>query len=75
MISVIKLNRRIASASIFGFTIDKLYHRKKLSSIILFEIDKSSKIGFYYIILFLSLAIYLQIKSDRKHSLDVKKIV
>ena len=36
----------MASVSIFGIIIDKFY-RKKLYLVILFEIDKGLKIGFY----------------------------
>ena len=53
----------MAGASIFGIIVSKLYHKKKLCPIILFEIDKSSKLAFYYTVLLLSLAIYLKIES------------
>ena len=53
----------MAGASIFGIIISKLCHKKKLYLIILFKINKSSKIGFYYFILSLNLAIYWKIES------------
>ena len=57
MIFIIKFKKYISNTSIFGVIIDQLSYKKKLYLIILFKINKSSKIGLYYIILFLSLAI------------------
>ena len=47
------------NTNIFGIIIGKLYYKKKLYLIILFKINKNLKINFYYIILFLGLAIHL----------------
>ena len=49
------------SASIFGIIINKLCYKKKSYPIILFQVDKSLKVGFYYAILPYSLAIHLQV--------------
>ena len=54
----------MASVGIFGIIVIKLYYKKKLCSIILFKVDKSLKIDFYYIILPFNLAIYLRMESD-----------
>ena len=45
----------MASARIFGVIIDKLCYEKKLCLIILLEVDKGLKVGFYYTILSFSL--------------------
>ena len=49
----------MASASILGIIIGKFCHKKKLYLVILFEIDKSLKVDFYYTILLFGLIIYL----------------
>ena len=64
MISVVELKRREASASIFGVIVGKLSHWLELYRIILFEMDKTSEVGFYRTILSLSLAIRLRIEGD-----------
>ena len=64
MISAVKLKKCITNTSIFDIIVNKLYYKKKLYQIILFDIDKDLKISFYYTILFLSLTIYLKIESD-----------
>ena len=65
----------MAGVSILGIVVGKLCHEKKLYSIILLKANKGSKIGFYYIILPLYLAICLQMKGDEKFPLDAKEIV
>ena len=47
---------------------------KKSCPVILFEIDKSSKIGFYYTILPFDLTIYLWVESSGEFLLDAKEI-
>ena len=37
--------------------------------------NKSLKIGLYYIILFISLAIYLKLKNNKKLLLNIKKSI
>ena len=59
MIFVVELKRYMASASIFGVIIGKFNYEKKLCLVILFEVNKGSKVGFYYIILPFGLIIYL----------------
>ena len=59
MISAFELKRHVTDTSIFGIIIDKFRHKKKLYSVILFEIDKNSKIDFYYIILLFGLIVHL----------------
>ena len=64
MISAIKLEKYMVDADIFGIIVNKLYYKKKLCSIILFKINKSSKIEVYYIVLLFSPAIYLKIEGS-----------
>ena len=59
MIFAVEFKRRVASASILGIIIGKFYHKKKPYPVILFEIDKDSKIGFYFIILPFGLTVCL----------------
>ena len=61
-------------ASIFGVVVYKFYFEKKPCPIILLKVDKSLKIGFYYTILPLSLAVCLQVKSAEEFLLDAKEI-
>ena len=75
MISAIELKKCMASADIFGIVINKLRYEKKLYSIILLKVNKSSKVDFYCTILPLSLVVCLQIKRNRESPLDVKEIV
>ena len=59
MIFIVKLKKYIANIRNFGIIVNKLYYKKKLYLIILLKINKSLEIDFHYIILSLSLAIYL----------------
>ena len=49
----------MADASILDIGVSKLNYKKKLYPVILLEIDKSLKIGFYYTILPFSLTVCL----------------
>ena len=62
-IFTVEFEKHVASTSIFGIIIDKLYYKKKLCPIILIKIDKGLKINIYYTMLFFNLSIYLKIKS------------
>ena len=57
MISAIKLKKCVSDTSILSIIINKLCYKKKLYPIILFEVDKNLKIGFYYTILRLGFVI------------------
>ena len=59
IIAIIKFKKYVINICIFSIVKNKLYCIKKLYLIILFTINKSLKINFYYIILSLNLAIYL----------------
>ena len=73
VIPVIEFKKHVASASIFGIIISKFRHKKKPCLVILFEIDKSSKISFYYTILLFNLIVCLWIKGGGKSLLDAKE--
>lgn len=70
VIAIVELQKCVASGCIFDNIIDKFSHRNKPSLIILLAINKNFEIDFYYIVLPLSLAIDLRIKSNRKLLLD-----
>ena len=59
MIFAIELKRYMINANIFGIIIGKLDYKKKPYLIILFKVNKDSKISFYYTILFLGLSVCL----------------
>ena len=75
MISTIELKKYVVGNDILGVIVGKLHYEKKLCLIILLKVDKNSKVNFYYTILPLSLAIYLQVEDGRKSLLDIKEIV
>ena len=75
MIFAIILKNHVVNIDILGIIISKLHYKKKLCPIILFEIDKSSKINFYYTILLFDLIVYLKLGGSKEFLLDVKKIV
>ena len=75
MISVVEFEKYIANASIFSIIIRELRYRKKPYPIILFEVDKSLKVGFYYTILFFGLTVYLWIEGGGEFLLNVKEII
>lgn len=64
----------MAGAYIFSIVIKKLSYWQELCLVILFKIDKNSKINFYYIILLFDLAVNLKIKSGEELLFDDKKI-
>ena len=74
MISVIELKKYVVGAGVLGIIVGKLYHRKKLCPIILFEIDKKLKVGFNCTILPLSLAICLWVEGNGEFLLDALEI-
>ena len=74
MIFAVELERRVTGSSILGIIIDKFRYKKKLCLVILFEINKSLKIDFHYIILYFDLTIHLWVKDGREFPLDVEKI-
>ena len=75
MISTVELKKYIASASIFCIIIGEFCHKKKLYLVILFEINKGSKVSFHCNILPFGLTIRLWVKGDRKSPLNTKEIV
>lgn len=74
MIVIVEFKKYIANAFILNFIIGKFSYLKKLSSIILFIINKNPEIGLYYIILFLNLAISLRVKIGREPLFDSQKV-
>lgn len=72
--TAVKLKRYMTNTDVFYIIVSKFGHRKKLGQIILFVINKNSKIDLHCTILSLGLAISLKIKSSRKLLLDPKKV-
>ena len=74
MISIIKLERCIVGAGIFGIIVSEVCYRKKPCPIILLKVDKGLKIGFYHTILSFNLAVCLQVEDGRVSPFDAKEI-
>lgn len=74
IIAIVKLKRYIVEVCIFDIIISKLIYKQELNLIVLFFMEKSIKISLYYAILFLILAVHLQIENNRKFLLNIKKI-
>lgn len=75
MIALVKLKKYMTNIFIFGIIINKLGYKQKSSSIILFLINKNTKISFCYTVLPLSLIVYLWIKYSKKLLFNIKKVV
>lgn len=58
----------------FHIIVYKFSYKQKSCPVILLLIDKCIKINLYYTILYLSLAIYLLIKVNKKFPLNAKEI-
>ena len=74
MIIAIEVKKYMANIFIFCIIICEFYYKQEICLIILFLINKYLEVSFYYIILYLILAIYLKIKSCKKLLLDIKKL-
>ncbi len=64
----------MTGAGIFRIIISKFSHKKELNLIILFIIDKNLETGLYYMVLPLSLAINLGVKSSKEFLLNLKEV-
>ena len=64
----------MAGAGILGIVVGKLCHGKKSCLIILLEVDKGLKVGFYCTILPSGLTVRLWIEGGREFSLDAEEI-
>ena len=74
MISTIKFKKCVAGASILDVNVGELRHGKKSYLIILLEVDKGSKIGFYCTILPFGLTVCLWMEGDGESPLYAKEI-
>lgn len=74
MISAVEFKKRVLGASILSIIMGKLCHKKKLYPIILFEIDKDLKIGFYCAVMSFDLVIYLKIEDIYYFTFKIKEI-
>ena len=74
MISKVKIQKYIAGACVFSIIINKLSYWQEPYLIIPFEVNKSLKISFIYIIQSFGLAFYLKIEGNKKFLFEIKKI-
>ena len=64
----------MANINIFGIIINKFGYKKKIYLIILLEMDRSLKVGFYWATLFFGLTVFLWIESGKEFLLNAKEI-
>lgn len=74
IIIAIKLEQYIADIRILSIVIHKFCHKQEFCFIILFSIDKGTKINFHHAVLPFGLTVCLQMKGGRKFLLNAKKI-
>lgn len=74
LIPILQLKRRMTGPRIFNIIICKLDYRQKSYLVILLKVDKSSKVGFYSVVLLFDLIISLLMEGNRESSIKVKKI-
>ena len=73
MVLTVELERYIPLTNIF-YIISKFRHRYNFYLVVLFVINKSSKVSFYYSIGVLSPAISLRLKRSKKLLFDTQKV-
>lgn len=74
VVAAVQLKECIAGASIFRIIIGKSNHWKDLCLVVLLEIDKSTEVSFYYIVLPLSLAVSLRVKGCKTSLFNSKEV-
>lgn len=65
----------MTGTSVFGIIINKFSHWKESSLVVLFKINKNTKIRLYDTILILGFAISSGVKHSRKSAFDHKEII
>ena len=74
MVAAIQLEWCVTGACIFGVIVRKLGHRQESYPVILFEVDKSSKVFLYRAVLSFCLPVCLSVKRGGESSLDTKEV-
>ena len=74
VIPTLEIKKRVLHASIFRVIISEFCHRQKPRLVVLFIINKGSKVSFYYAVLPLSLAVGLKVEDGRKSQFDAQKV-
>lgn len=74
MITIVELKKRLIFIYIFYITISKFGYSKRPSLVILFIINKTLEIVFYYTIFYLALFVNLWVKNSRNFVFDSKQI-
>ena len=70
-----KVERHIPRTNIFFVIISELRHGQEPRPVVLFVVNKGSKVNFYHADLPLSLAVGLEMESSQKHSFDAQEVV
>ena len=74
MVAVIQLERYAIGVCIFGVVVQKLGHRQESCPVILFEVDKDSKVCLHRAVLLFRLPVCLRVKRDGELSLNTKEV-
>ena len=74
MVAIVQLEQCVAGACIPSIIINKLDHLQEPCLIILFKVNKGSKVGFYGAVLPFRLTVYLRIEGSGEPLLDAKKV-
>ena len=74
MVAAVQLELDVGNACIFCIVISKLGHWQEPCLIVLFKIDKGSKVNLHGTVLLFRLAVGLGVESCRKLLLDLEEI-
>ena len=74
VVPVVELKRRVLCTGIFCIIISKFCHWQKPRPVVLFVINKGSKISFYHAILLLHLAVSLRVEDGRESLFNAQKV-
>ena len=66
VVPVVEFERYISYTKVFCNTISKFRYKQELCPVVLFVMNKNSKVSLYYTILLLNLAIDLRVKGSRE---------
>lgn len=73
VVAIVKFEKYVAGARIFGVVVSELSYWQKPSPVILLTVNKRFDVCIHGAVLPLGLAVYLRIKGGRKLLLDVEK--
>ena len=75
VVPAVELEKRVPHASVFCVIISVFRHGQESHPVVLFVINKDSKVSFYCTVLLLSLVVGLRVKGSREPPFDAQKVV